>query len=362
MKILHVEAGRHLYGGAQQVLYLMGVLKDWGHQNLLVCPPGAEIAGPARSIAEVVELPMAGDLDLSLYTRLRSVAKRFGPDIIHGHSRRGADIYPGLVARGLGCPAVLSRRVDNRERAWLARFRARLFDRVIGISQGIVEVQRSLGVDEGKLVCVRSAVDPTDFLRTVDRQVLRKGLGFEPNTPILAMVAQLIDRKGHRLLLEALEPLWNAYPEWRVLLYGRGPLEERLRMEIEARAWGDRVRLMGFVPNLADYLGGLDLLVHPAYAEGLGVSLLQASAAGLPIVATRAGGIPEAVLDGKTGLLVPAGDRDALTEALSQLMSSPTQRRALGAAGRARVLREFSIAEMARGNLAVYQSLLDARQ
>ncbi|MGA1693961.1 MAG: glycosyltransferase family 4 protein [Burkholderiaceae bacterium] len=361
MRILHVEAGRHLYGGAQQVLYLMEVLNRWGHENLLVCPVGSEIAERARAVAEVVALPMSGDLDALLYGRLRAVAKRFNPHVIHGHSRRGADLYPGLVAAGLGVRSVLSRRVDNREPVWLARFRASLFDRVVGISQGIVEVQRSLGVPSSKLVCVRSAVDPTPFLRPIDRAALRADLGLPSEARIIAVVAQLIERKGHRLLLESLEPLWSVYPDWHVLFYGRGPLESDLRSEIVRRGWSDRVRLMGFVPHLADHLGGLDLLVHPAYAEGLGVSLLQAAAAGLPIISTQVGGIPEAVLDGEGGLLLPPGQSRPLTQALRTLMDSEALRIAMGAAGRRRVLQEFSIEEMARGNLAVYQSLLDVK-
>jgi glycosyltransferase involved in cell wall biosynthesis len=117
---------------------------------------------------------------------------------------------------------------------------------------------------------------------------------------------------------------------------------------------------MGFRSDLADWLGGLDILVHPADMEGLGIALLQAAAAGLPIVASRAGGMPEIVHDGETGILVPPGDVAALTAAILRLLGDSGLRERLGAAGRALVLGEFSVDAMCAGNLAVYRRVLAA--
>ena len=105
-------------------------------------------------------------------------------------------------------------------------------------------------------------------------------------------------------------------------------------------------------------MGGLDLLVHPAEMEGLGVSLLQASAAAVPIVTCRAGGLPEAVQEDVTGLLVPPADVPALGAAVGRLLADAPLRREMGAAGRARVLAEFSIDGMVEGNLAIYRQVL----
>lgn len=118
------------------------------------------------------------------------------------------------------------------------------------------------------------------------------------------------------------------------------------------------IRFAGFRTDLPRWLGGLDILVHPADMEGLGVSLLQASAAAVPIVTSRAGGLPEAVADGVSGLLIPPGDVAALTAALARLLDDAGLRRRLGEAGRARILAEFSVDAMVEGNLAVYRRLL----
>jgi glycosyltransferase involved in cell wall biosynthesis len=118
---------------------------------------------------------------------------------------------------------------------------------------------------------------------------------------------------------------------------------------------------MGFVDNLPEILGCIDLLVHPADMEGLGVSLLQASAAQVPIVASRAGGIPEAVRDGLNGLLVTPGDIPALASAMHHLLADPGLRQRMGEAGRRLVTNEFSTATMCAGNLAIYRQVIIQR-
>ena len=114
MRIMHLASGRHLYGGAQQVRYLIQGLEADGIESVLVCPRNSEIAASTRA-KKVVELPMGGDLDVLLPHRLKTVIERYVPSILHVHSRRGADIAGGWSARSAGVPAVLTRRVDNRQ-------------------------------------------------------------------------------------------------------------------------------------------------------------------------------------------------------------------------------------------------------
>lgn len=171
----------------------------------------------------------------------------------------------------------------------------------------------------------------------------------------------MIPRKGHRFLLRALPALAKAHPRLRVLFFGQGPLQAELDAEIAVMGLADLVRLVGFRDDLHQLLPCLDLLVHPATMEGLGVSLLQAASAGVPILASRAGGIPEAVREGVNGVLVPPGDVPALGAALGQLLTNEGLRRRLGEGGRELMQSEFSIDAMVAGNLAVYHALLGGR-
>jgi glycosyltransferase involved in cell wall biosynthesis len=361
MKVLHVEAGRHLYGGARQVLYIVEGLARRGVDNLLACPPGAHIAEAARAHARVFELPMKGDADIGLAWRLKRLIADIRPDLVHIHSRRGADLWGGLGARLAGVPCVLSRRVDNPEPRWVVAGKYRLYDHVITISAGIREVLLAEGLAPGRVTCVRSALDPAPYLVDYDKTGYRARLGLAPDTLLVGMVAQLIPRKGHRHLFAALREVMPRHPQLRVLVFGRGPLETELKQAIADQGLAENVHMMGFVNNLPDILGCLDLLVHPAEMEGLGVSLLQASAARVPIIASRAGGMPEAVRDGDNGVLVAPGDVPALAAAMNRLLDDAPLRTRMGEAGRALVLREFSTEVMCEGNLAVYRTVLEGR-
>lgn len=358
MKILHVEAGKHLYGGARQVLYIVEGLAARGVDNLLACPAGSEMSRQQPAGARVLPMKMGGDGDIGLVLRLARLIRAEQPDLVHLHSRRGADTWGGLAAKLAGVPCVLSRRVDNPESRWAVALKYRLYDHVITISEGIRQVLLSEGLAPQKVSCVRSAVDAAPYLPPVDRAAFRAEFGLPPDALVAGVVAQLIPRKGHRYLLSALPGLLERHPALQVLIFGQGPLEAELRAEVEFRHLAAAVRFTGFRHDLPRWLGGLDMLIHPADMEGLGVSLLQASAAGVPIVTSRAGGLPEAVQDGVTGILCPPGDVAALAAAIDRLAGDAALRTRFGAAGRARILAEFSIDAMVDGNLAIYRQVL----
>ena len=360
MKVLHVEAGMHLYGGARQVAYLLAGLQQLGVESVLVCAEGSAIADAAAGIGiRVHELPLRGDHDLPFIWRLKSIIQQERPDLVHLHSRRGADVLGGIAARLAGVKSVVSRRVDNPESPFVVKWKYRLFDRVVTISQGIAEVLLREGLPAAKLVCVPSAVDVEAFQEDCDRQRFRETFGLREGDLVMAVVAQLIPRKGHRFLLQAMSALMADYPNLRLLVFGQGPLEGELRGQIKALGLEQVVTMAGFRTDLPSLLPCLDLLVHPALMEGLGIALLQAASAGLPIVAVEAGGMPEAVEDGVTGRLVPAGSADALVDALRPLLADETLRRRMGESGREKMRREFSLARMVEGNLQVYRELTE---
>lgn len=359
MKILHIETGRHLYGGARQVAYLIDGLTQTGVENHLLAPLNSGIANLVRDrVAGVHEIDTSGDLDWRLATHTRGIALSQGIDIIHVHSRRGADFWGGIGAKLAGIPAVLSRRVDNPEPRAAISIKYPLYRRVITISDAIHQVLLDCGVAADKLVTVRSAVDPEDYRNPVSRDEFQRRFSLQDKVLTIAIVAQLIARKGHRYLFAAMRELSLQHPNLRLICFGSGPELANLETLASEYQLQQIISFAGFQEDLNRFIGHFDIVAHPALAEGLGVALIQASAAGVPIVGSRAGGIPEIVRHGENGFLVPPADEDALTKALESLLSDPALRKAMGAAGSRLVDEEFSTAAMVAGNLLVYRQVL----
>lgn len=357
MHIVHLETGRHLFGGARQALDLVSGLQALGVRSTLVCPPDSEIAAAAAGLGVAVRpLAMSGDLDLRFIGRLQRLLMELRPDLLHVHSRRGADTWGGLAARKVGIPAVLTRRVDNPE-GRLSTWKYRYYVCVIAISEAVRQELRRARVPEERITMIRSAVDPASCRPTWSRQRLIAELGLGDDSLLVACVAQMIARKGHRVLLDAWPTVVRAVPASRLLLFGGGPLERELRRRLQATPLAGSVLIAGFRAELRAFLGCMDLLVHPAQREGLGLAVLEAQAAGLPVVAFRCGGLPEIVRDRENGLLVEPGDTRRLATAISMLLQDAPWRRALGEAARARAAA-VGLPQLVGAHLTLYRHLL----
>lgn len=353
MRVVHIEAGRHLYGGAVQVRYLVEGLARAGIDSRLVCAAGGALEHATR--ADTIPLPMHGDLDVGLVARLRPLLKSLRPDVVHVHSRRGAELYGGRACAAERVPAVVTRRVDRCERKLWARLKYAPYERVIALSSAIANELTRCGIDHARVRMIPSAVDSELFRPDAGARVrLRAAFALPADALVVGVVAQLIPRKNHVLLLRELPPLAARYPSLRVLCFGRGPFEPRLRALITGLGLERIVRLAGFRDDLPKLLPGADVLVHPASREGLGVALLEALAAGVPVLACVAGGTVDVIENGVTGMLVPAGDGARLRAALDRLLADRTERVRLGAAGRAHARSRFSVERMIERHLALY--------
>jgi len=354
MRVLHIETGRHLYGGALQVRYLLEGLTAKGIENILVCPQGSEIAAAAAPFAVVEEVPMSGEVDPRLLWHLSRIIRRSRPDILHVHSRRGADLWGPLAARLHGVGSVLTRRVDNPEPGWLARVKYRQFFHVVAISDKIHQVLLNEGISEEHSSCIHSAVDIENWQLPRDREWFREEFGIESDKKIVAVIAQLIPRKGHRYLIEAIPKILKKLPNARFLFLGKGPLRDELETLCREKGVTGQVLFAGFRKDLPRIMPCIDLVVHPALMEGLGVSLLQAAACGVPIVGTQAGGIPEIVRDGLNGYLIAPAASSALADAAVAILGNTELSQAMGKNGRELVHRNFSVQAMVNAYREIY--------
>ena len=254
---------------------------------------------------------------------------------------------------------MVSRRVDNTEMRLLAALRYRPFRKIIAISEAIAQVLRDHDVEPERIEVIRSAVDTARYDGPADCSAFRSEFGIPDDAFVMAAAGQLIPRKGHRYLLQAVADLQHSHPPFRLIIFGDGHLGNQLRSQAATLGLGDIVQFAGFRDDLDDHMACFDLFVHPALAEGLGVATLKAAAAGVPVIGFEAGGLVEAVADGETGLLTPPEDVDALENAIAKLMDDDHLRQRMGQAGRERMQKQFSIDTMAARHVALYESIVN---
>jgi glycosyltransferase involved in cell wall biosynthesis len=358
VRVLHIETGRQLLGGARQAGYLIKGLGTLGHENRLVCDPAHPLVAMVGSAA-CIGLACRGDLDFVFYRRLRRIIRAQAPDIVHVHSRRGADSFGGLAARAEGVPAILTRRVQSREpRGWI-RTKCRSYRAIVAISSAVQQELVRAALPDSLLHRVVSAVDSDEFRPDPSRRAeLRRRYDLAPDALVAGCAAQLIDRKGHAGLLTVTRELVEDYPSFRLLLFGDGPLRARLEQRVHALGLAPKVRFCGFTSDWPKLVPGLDLLLHPALREGLGAVILEAMSAGVAVAASAVGGIVDAIRDGVDGRLVPPGQSRAWIEAVRALLTDAPKRAALGAAARRSVEQRFTIGEMAARYQAIYEQVV----
>jgi glycosyltransferase involved in cell wall biosynthesis len=202
-------------------------------------------------------------------------------------------------------------------------------------------------------------VDYALYNKDGDRDWFYREFALAPSHRPVGMIAQFIERKGHRVLVDAAREIAARYPEVRFILFGKGPLVPDVRAAIQAAGLDENFIFAGFRKDLHRILPCLHMVVHPARMEGLGVSLLQAAAAGLPIVATPAGGIPEIVKNGENGILAPIDAPEQLAEAVIQLMADESLAKKFGSAGKSRAKQLFSIPKMVNEYSMLYQDMME---
>jgi glycosyltransferase involved in cell wall biosynthesis len=339
-----VDSERPWRGGERQVLELMRRQRARGDDPHLAAPRESAIA--ARAGAErfpVHPVAMRGTWDLASGLALAALHRSLRPDLVHWHAARAHALGAAASLLAPGPARVLSRRVDFPVRGTPGSrlLYAMPLEAIIAISEGVRDALVQSGVPGERIRVIRSGIDLAPFEAPFDRDALRERLRILPGETIVLQVAALAPHKSQTDLLRAAALAAARRPDLRFWIAGEGPLRVALERERQALGLGREVRLLGFRDDVPDLLRAADLFCVSSYLEGLGTSTLDAMAAGLPVVATRVGGVPEAVAHGESGLLVEPRDPRALAEAILALAGDPDRRRRMGAAAREAV-RRFS--------------------
>jgi glycosyltransferase involved in cell wall biosynthesis len=360
LTIVHLDTGLTLRGGQRQMLLLARGLRARGHEQMVVCLEGSRLAGRAeREGLRVFSLPAHDPLHAFGIVLLRQQLKIWAPQILHAHDGHGQRVS-WLASLGLPVWRVASRRVTFLPSdRWSYRLKyGHTCHAVIAISENIRELSIQAGVPRERIEVIPDGVEiPTQLPSPAERSRLRQVWQCGEEDFVMGMLGAATPEKGQDLALEAFRLLAGKLPAARLVLAGGGTSMGQPTPPDGANTPCERVLHLGPIEDFADFFPGLDLFLMPSKSEGLGSSALWAMAYGLPVVATRVGGLPEIVAENETGWLVTPDSPEALAEAIFLAASDRAKLIEFGRRGRQRA-EGFSADIMVKRTEALYYYLV----
>ena len=384
MHVLLLDTESSLGGAQISLVALAGGLQSLGHRVSVVCPSPGHLSQRLQDQGTAVRF---SKLDHRLFSpgtssRLRLLNDGVGLipsafaalrllfwgrnqqiDIIHANNFKSA-LWVGLLGRTIGARAVFWHNHVFYRYGRLGRLAARLCDRVIVNSEAVRRSFLVGGIPASKLVTIYNGLDIEAFLSLADKSGPRAALGLPPRVPVVGFVGRIAPRKGLEELLRSAVQVGAAISDARFLIAGdelfyddnagcKSAMEALAeKLEISARC-----HFVGFRQDVPTVMAALDVLAFPSWEEPFGRSLIEAMAAGRPVVASASGGVPEIVTHGVTGLLVPPRDPFALAQALITVLRSPQRARTMGMRGREVVEERFSLRQHIEKVEALYREV-----
>ncbi|MCY2994800.1 MAG: glycosyltransferase family 4 protein [Planctomycetota bacterium] len=362
LTIALVSSKQDWHGGEEQARQLALGLRSRGHTCQILAPQSSDLASRMAAAGLPVSVFPGRGRNMRALWSLRRELRQLRPDVLH-YNDAHAVIAAGVASWGLSIPArVAARRVAFPLRCPL---QYQVFaDRIICVSREVVRICHAGGVSPQRLRLVHDGVEPTR-MEAGDRARGRRALNVADDQPLLLMVAGLTAVKGHSDLLSALPAIAARFPQLRLALAGDGPLRHALEQQADGLGVRDRLLFLGYRQDVADLVQACDLFVMPSHSEGLCSSLIDATFARRPIVATTAGGVLDVVGADESGeavaWLVPPHNPFALGEAIVQALCSPEQSAVRVQRAWERAWRHFTADQAVDNTLDVYREVLERR-
>jgi glycosyltransferase involved in cell wall biosynthesis len=358
-----------LYGGGGAESMAVQLMRNLDRERFEVMaislfdPLGTELEKSlARNSIPLLHLGKRRGLDPGAFLKVARALERLRPDVIHTHQYVLRYVLPYMLYRR---PPAMVHTVHNLAEKEVSRS-GRIVNRLafklgvqpVAIAEEVDESIRSLyGLDD--LPLIPNGIPVEDFQQPPGRQdAWRKREGFDPADVLFVSVSWLRPQKNPLLLLEAFARGPASNPRARLLFVGKGPLSPELEQKIDAAGLKEQVRLLGMRSDIPEILGAADVFALSSDWEGNPLSVMEAMAAGRPVISTAVGGVPELVEDGGCGLLVPPRDPETLSRAMESLLEKPGLRERLGAAAAERARKRFGVETMTRAYEDLYETML----
>jgi len=349
IKVLHLVTSLEV-GGAQHGMLLGLPRFDSDQYEHIVCSimDRMQMASQFREAGvEVRSLGLSRKTDIAVVLRLRALLKEIRPDVLHTYLLHG-NILGRLIGRLVGVPVIIgSERTIGQARKWgrlATRLTNPLTDAVeVNSEIGGRAIERDLGVPSEKIELVRSGLDLSVFSSANRRDELRSEFGVTADQHLIVYMGRLRTVKGVEFGIRAFATALEQLPNIRMVLAGEGDQRNFLGSLVSELGISEQVEFLGVRNDVPELLGAADSVLMPSLTEGFPRTAIEAMAAGKPVIATNVGGTPEAVIDGETGILVPARDSDALSAAIVRLVGDTDLQARLAQAGRKRAEKNYSV-------------------
>lgn len=355
--VLHTESSMGWGGQENRTLQEALLLRSLGVRVIILGQPGAKLLVRAAECEfDTFAVTMRRSYDLRAIFRIRRILRSQGVDILNTHSGRDS-LLAGLAGRLAGKVRIV------RTRHLILPITSKISysvlpHKVIAVSLAVKRYLVSAGVPETQVAVIPTGVDLNHFDPETCSGTLRAELGIPETSPIVGTVAILRYKKGHRTILDAIPKVLNAFPNAHFVFAGDGPQASELRGIATDQGLTGRVHFLGLRRDVVNVLRSLDIFVLPTLQEALGTAFLEAQAMGVPVIGTRVGGVPEALSEGETGLLVPPENATALAESIVDLLRDSTRRKKMAVAARPWIRARYSVESMGKAVHAQYLELL----
>jgi glycosyltransferase involved in cell wall biosynthesis len=332
--------------------------------NLKNRPMGQFVQEARRRGLRLMLLRQRATIDPALILEARRVVREHGINVVqtHGYKSNVLGFFLHFFTRTPWIGFAHGYTDDNwKMRLYnrLDRFVLRCADRIVTVSDSMRALLITHGVERDRIRLIYNAIDMPDSQRQLDRTALKQAHGIASGRRVIGVIGRLNPEKGQRVFLNALRQVVATCPDVAALIVGEGQDREALERYAYAHGLSGNVIFTGYLENVLDYYGILDLLVVPSLSEGLPNAVLEAMSFGVPVLATRVGGIPEIIGDGN-GVLVEPDDPQALADRIVELLSNEPLRMSIAATGRNSLYPRFDPDHRARQIVSVYEELLTA--